>query len=185
MTIDAGGSSVHPRTVIRILLLIFLFVGYAALAQSRSAKDKPASPGIPISGTNEEIIEKAKTPELMIPAFFLLLQKGELDAAYVALTKGSRIAERPEDLTGLKTKTKEAIETFGPIQGFEQIEAKMIGSRLVRRTCVSYGRDFPLRWRFYFYQTGETWRLIDLRVDDRLAGIFGESEDGRPAPELR
>jgi hypothetical protein len=51
---------------------------------------------------------------------------------------------------------------------------------------LSLGKEFPLRWRFYFYKPQDSWRLIDLRVDDKLVAMFDESEDGRPkdaAPE--
>ena len=54
---------------------------------------------------------------------------------------------------------------------------KRIGSKLMRRTYLSLGVEFPLRWRFYFYHANDRWRLIDLRVDDRLAGMFDEPKD--------
>jgi len=66
----------------------------------------------------------------------------------------------------------EALSLFGEIRGFELVETKLVGSALRRYTFLSFGRDFPLRWRFYFYRTEKAWRLIDLHVDDRLAGIF-------------
>ena len=54
-----------------------------------------------------------------------------------------------------------------------------VGTRLVSYTMLSLGKEFPLRWRFYFYKPQETWKLIDLRVDDRLAAMFDETEEGR------
>jgi hypothetical protein len=115
--------------------------------------------------------------------FFGLLQKNQVEEAYTGLMKGSKIAERPEELRGLKAKTTEAIEVFGAIQGFDLLETKMAGKHLMRRTYVSLGRDFPLRWRFYFYRIDGPWQLVDLRVDDRLGGIFEEPEESRaPSP---
>ena len=93
--------------------------------------------------------------------------------------KGSRIAERPEELKTLKTKTREAIDVFGPLLNYELVETRNVGTHLLRRTYLSLNKEFPLRWRFYFYQSGELWRLIDLRVDDKLTGIFDESEEGK------
>ena len=69
------------------------------------------------------------------------------------------------------------MELFGSIRGYELIESKTVGSNLLRRTYISLGRDFPLRWRFYFYRASADWRLVDLRVDDRLSGIFEEPEE--------
>ena len=56
---------------------------------------------------------------------------------------------------------------------------KSVGDRLISYTVISLGKDFPLRWRFYFYKPVDVWKLIDLRVDDRLAAIFDEPEDPR------
>ncbi|MCE9608671.1 MAG: hypothetical protein K8R23_00425 [Chthoniobacter sp.] len=118
-------------------------------------------------------------PAQIVAAFFSLLQKSSVDAAYASLTRGSRIAEKPEELKLLKAKTNEAIEVFGAISGHDLVETKVVGARLVRTTYVSHGRTFPLRWRFYFYNPDGTWRLIDLRVDDKLTGIFDEPEERR------
>ena len=93
------------------------------------------------------------------------------------MTKGSKIIEKPEDLRVLKQKTREAIDVFGAIQGYELVETKPVGTRLLRRTYLSLGAEYPLRWRFYFYLADNRWRLIDLRVDDRLAGMFDEPRE--------
>ena len=111
--------------------------------------------------------------------FFAALQRKEVDGAYDQLTKGTKIAERADDVKMLKSKTKDAISVFGVMSGFEGIAKKSVGERLISYTYVSLGKEFPLRWRFYFYKPQENWKLIDLRVDDRLSAIFDEPE---PAP---
>ena len=113
-------------------------------------------------------------PSQMVATFFGALRDGRIDEGYATLTKGSNIAEKPEELKQLKAKTREAIEVFGAINGFDFVESRAIGQRLVRATYASQGRVFPLRWRFYFYKPEEVWRIIDLRVDDKLTGIFDE-----------
>jgi len=118
-----------------------------------------------------------EVPTRMVAEFFGLIAKGQIDEAYANLTKGSKTIEKPEDLRVLKQKTREAIEVFGVISGHELVESKPIGTRLLRRTYLSLGAEFPLRWRFYFYNANDRWRLIDLRVDDRLAGMFDEPKD--------
>ena len=142
------------------------------LEPSKSLPAPPAAPE-PAPSTAGPITDPAQ----MAAAFFALLQKGSVDAAYASLTRGSRIAEKPEELKQLKAKTNEAIEFFGAIGGFDLVESKTVGARLLRTTYVSHGRTFPLRWRFYFYNPDGTWRLIDLRVDDKLTGIFDEPEE--------
>ena len=116
-------------------------------------------------------------PARVVSDFFALIAKGQIDEAYANLTKGSKTIEKPEDLRVLKEKTREAVKVFGAITGHELVESKPIGTRLLRRTYLSLGAEFPLRWRFYFYNSSDRWRLIDLRVDDRLAGMFDEPKE--------
>jgi len=122
-------------------------------------------------------------PEKIIARFFSYLQRKEVDQAYDQLTRGTKIAERAEDVKTLKSKTTEAITVFGPILGFDSVVKKNVGARLVSYTMLSLGKEFPLRWRFYFYKPQDTWRLIDLRVDDRLAPMFDETDEGRSREE--
>jgi hypothetical protein len=126
---------------------------------------------------------EADTPEKIIARFFSYLQRKEVDQAYDQLTRGTKIADRVEDVKTLKAKTREAINVFGPILGYDSVAKKSVGTRLISYTGVSLGKDFPLRWRFYFYKPQDTWKLIDLRVDDRLVMMFDEPEEGRPREE--
>jgi len=113
----------------------------------------------------------------MVAQFFVSLQKNDVDGAYANLTKGSKIAEKPQEIKQLKAKTTEAIDVFGAIFGYDLVDSKSVGSRLVRSTYASHGKIYPLRWRFYFYKPDDTWLLIDMRVDDKLSGMFDEPED--------
>jgi len=110
-----------------------------------------------------------------LDSFFLALRKNQIDEAYQQLTKGSKIAEKAEDIVTLKKQTKKAIDLFGAIQGYELVQILPVGTRLQRVTCLSFGKDLPLRWRFYFYRADNDWKLIDLGVDDRLIDLFNEN----------
>lgn len=148
--------------------------------------DAPASTPAPTRPPAAVPVAQPVQPGLDEPgqaaaAFFGLLQKQAIDEAYAGLTKGSKIGVQPEELKNLKAKTNEALEVFGSILGHEVVETKTIGSHLMRRTYLSLGKDFPLRWRFYFYFSEGHWRLVDLRVDDRLSGMFEEPEETRAA----
>jgi hypothetical protein len=134
-----------------------------------------------------EVVERAvhanpmlDGPAQIVATFFASLKEGKIDEGYATLTKGSKIAEKPEELRQLKAKTREAIDVFGSINGFDFVESRAIGQRLVRATYVSLGKVFPLRWRLYFYKPEDVWRLIDMRVDDKLPGIFDETEEPTP-----
>jgi hypothetical protein len=124
-------------------------------------------------------------PSQIVSDFFAAVREGKIDEGYAALTKDSKIAEKPEELKTLKAKTREAVEVFGAITGYDFVESRAVGQRLVRATYVSQGKVFPLRWRFYFYKPENSWRLIDMRVDDKLTGIFDEAEEVKAPPEDR
>lgn len=159
-----------------------LFLTFAAIC-SLSAFGQEKAPSQPEkAATTPTVATAPDAPAKMADEFFASLEKGQIDEAYANLTKGSKIIEKPEDLRVLKQKTKEAIEVFGAIHGYELVESKPVGTKLLRRTYLSLGAEYPLRWRFYFYLADKRWRLIDLRVDDRLAGMFDEP---REIPEDR
>jgi len=110
-------------------------------------------------------------------AFFAKLKANDVEKAFDDLLKGSKIAEVPKDVAMLKTKTREAIKLTGAISGADLCEKKAVGDHLLKFTYISLGRHFPLRWRFYFYKAGEEWKLIDIRISDRLSEMFREEEE--------
>jgi hypothetical protein len=172
-----------------ILTSLLLFAG-AAFAQNPPKPKPPAKPGIigsepaaPAKPAAAEVSPEGEPPENTIARFFAYLQRKEVEQAYDQLTRGTKIAERAEDVKMLKSKTKDALAVFGAMQGYEVVATRKVGERLLSHTVISLGKDFPLRWRFYFYKPGEVWRLIDMRVDDRLAAMFDEKEEGRTQPE--
>lgn len=135
-------------------------------------------------------------PETQVGTFFGKLVEGRVDAAYDELLKGTKIDDNPKDVAILKTKTRDAIKAFGALEGYEITKVNRVGEskprggqHLVCYTCLSLGKSFPIRWRFYFYNptlkvaaSGATeaygvWKLIDIRIDDRLMDMFDE-----PAP---
>ncbi|MCX6967585.1 MAG: hypothetical protein NTZ46_07360 [Verrucomicrobia bacterium] len=116
-------------------------------------------------------------PAKQVGDFFRILIEGRVDAAYDQLLKGTKIFEMPKDVATLKAKTREALRVFGDIGGYELVDTKEVGHHLIRVTCLSLSKNLPIRWRFYFYKVSESWKLIDIRIDDRLLDLFEE-----PAP---
>lgn len=121
------------------------------------------------------VVRKVEPPAA-VEAFFLGLQAGRVDAAYETLVRGTVIADRKEDVDQLKERTKRALDSYGLVAGYETLEVREAGTRLMRYTCISLNEDLPLRWRFYFYRGPEGWKLIDLRVDDGLAELFEKAD---------
>lgn len=128
-----------------------------------------------ITGTPTPAPRAGDKPAEIMENFFLALKSGQIDAAYDALVKGTIIADRAEDVAALKSRTKTALDSYGPVAGFEVVDEQVVGTSLLRHTCISLNSDLPLRWRFYFYKSGGGWRLVDLRVDDALVELFEEA----------
>lgn len=127
-----------------------------------------------IAGVPDEVLAK-------VDVFFALLSRGRIDPAYDSLVRGTVIESKPADVEVLKKKTREALALFGKITGHDIADIKPVGDRLIRVTSLSFGESYPLRWRFYFYHSKDAWRLIDIRVDDRLMDLFNENEPAAPA----
>lgn len=154
-----------------------LYICMAALALAFQGEAAPPAPIAIQSASKTENAAPLHLEEALaktINAFFEALARKDVTGAYEQLAKGSVIAEKPEEMGQLKSKTKQALELFGEIQGREVVEVKNVGTRLAGVTCLSIGKKFPLRWRFYFYRAEQEWKLIDIRVDDRLVEMFGE-----------
>jgi hypothetical protein len=175
----------NPARVLPLLLL---------LAAPAFAQEKPRTKLVIPVGEGSAEIQTNGSPQVAVTGgldagvrktiedFFGALQGKEIDGAYERLTRDTKIAEKPEDVTTLKAKTQQAIELFGEITGAEQIGVHHVGTHLLSTTWLSLGKDLPLRWRFYFYKAAGNWRLIDIRVDDRLMELFGESAaESKPA----
>ena len=169
-------------TAMRYVLFLLLASAAASLAQKSDGKERlifPPGAKEPEASPTPTATRNLDTPAETLDLFFLALKAGQVDAAYEALVKDTIIAERKEDVDSLKKRTKDAIESYGPIVGYELVDEKIVGTSLLRRTCISLNTDLPLRWRFYFYKSEGTWRLVDLRVDDALVELFEESGRAR------
>ncbi|MDD2708082.1 MAG: hypothetical protein PHV34_08740 [Verrucomicrobiae bacterium] len=139
--------------------LIFLVLGWC-LSPGLATEGRAAPPPPP------EEIQKSLT------AFFNLLKQDKIDEAYVLILANTRIKGRDDDVKGLKKQTRDAINTYGPILGFEVVEQRRVGTSLLQIVCLSWSENFPLRWRFSYYRPGDRWRLLDIYVDDSIGELF-------------
>ena len=187
-TIPSGSSGLAHRNELvetpQMRFIPILFVASCSLCLAQQGSDNERAGRMFFPPQTKESTDPSKqapgprrenSPSEAIDMFFLGLKAGQIDAAYDGLVKGSVIADRREDVAGLKDRTRHALDNFGPITGYEVLEEKTVGSTLLRRTCISFNSDLPLRWRFYFYKAQGTWKLVDLRVDDGLVELFEES----------
>lgn len=150
---------------------IVLFAGVSLLAaQSESSKKRLV---FPEAGTAPA--RAVAGPSEILKPFFDLLKMDKISEAYESLGKSSVIASKAENLQQLEARTRDAIDNFGPIAGFERVDSLAVGESLLRETYLSLNADLPLRWRFYFYRVDGQWRVVDLRVDDGIVELFEEA----------
>jgi len=140
-----------------------------------SPDGQPSATATPTPAAVPEPAAKHPEPAAAIGAFFLALKAGQVDAAYEGLVRNTIIAERKENVNDLKLSTKKALDHYGPVSGFEVVDTLQVGTSLMRQTCISLNQDLPLRWRFYFYRSEGTWKIVDMRVDDGLVELFEEA----------
>jgi hypothetical protein len=145
------------------------FFHEAAAQDATSGKKKLAQPALELLDA-----KPADSPGKIVEDFFTLLGRNQIDQAYDQLVHGTVIESNKQQMDGLKSKTREAVQLFGEIRGQEIVTVKNVGTHLMCSTYVSLGKIFPLRWKFYFYKSDKAWRLIDIRVDDRLSDMFDE-----------
>jgi len=163
-------------------LISALLLSVAAAQTNSEPKNRmtfdspPISPGVPTPPP-----APALNPPQTLERFFSYLKTEKIQEAYDSLVSGTILGERKEDVDALKNKTQQALDSYGSISGYEVIDTLNAGKNLMRYTCISLNQDLPLRWRFYFYNGPNGWRLVDLRIDDGLVELF-ESIKQRPPP---
>jgi hypothetical protein len=164
----------------RSFIIVLLLCTLPLLAEEKSGSgkkrysfanesDTPTATATPSTNPSPSL-----DPTAALSRFFEALKADQLEVAYSALVKNTIIAARPENVEKLKEKTREAIDNFGPVKGYEVVETLEVGKSLYRHTCISLNEDLPLRWRFYFYRSGNQWKIVDLRVDDGIVELFDE-----------
>jgi predicted GNAT family acetyltransferase len=161
--------------MMRHFLIVLFLCTFPAVAEEKSGAEKKR---YTFSKDGEQATasqsNSAMDPSAALSRFFEALKADQLEAAYSDLVKNTIIAARPENVDQLKEKTRAAIDNFGPVKGYEVVETLEIGKSLYRQTCISLNEDLPLRWRFYFYRSGNQWKIVDLRVDDGIVELFEE-----------
>lgn len=153
----------------RHILSSIFFLGMCSIGFAKDPSPTPASEMVLL---DESPSGPKMVPLEMLRKFFSGVKSGDLDSALKVLTHGSLLAHRQEDVETLKKGTQQALDKYGDVAGFEILEKKSVGDNLLRVTCLSLGEDMPLRWKFYFYKSKDTWHLLDMRVDAGIADLF-------------
>jgi len=160
----------------RLLLIVLASIACWCCGPAGAQPDREGSK-VDAGADSVDARKSRAAVRLTVDRFFSGIARGEIDSAYKELTKNSKLADKVDEIKALKEKTRQAAEMFGEIVGSELVEEENVGMHLTRMTYISFGKNYPLRWRFYFYRPDETWRLIDIRVDDSLLRMFGDQPE--------
>jgi hypothetical protein len=107
-------------------------------------------------------------------AFFDQLKAGQIKPAYQTLLKGSLIADRVEDVGKLQQRAEELVQGYGQILGYEFLKVQCAGKSLCQMTYLTRSDRAPVVWQMTFYRPAETWRVFNVRMDDRIMELFGK-----------
>src|SRR5688572_13884808 len=73
-----------------------------------------------------------REPKVMASEFFAALGNSEVEGAFEKLTQGSNLAKRERDLTLFRERTRQVMDDYGHIAGYELLEEKQAGTNLLR-----------------------------------------------------
>jgi hypothetical protein len=132
---------------------------------------------VPIFKFHKRTADLQPLPEpvkLQVTAFLEGLKAGEAGVrpAYEALLRGSRLAERPENVEILVTRTIAAFQAFGPVLEYDHYDTQKVMGRLYAVDFVTWHTAQPLQWRFVYYRPVDAWTLIDVRVSDVVEDLL-------------
>lgn len=177
--------------MIRALLLLTLAFASTAFAQPKiqsappENKSTPDAPkklpkdlaDLPTPTPTPEKDAPKRTPDEIVATFFDKLEADRVDAAFDTLDAEFQMASGDQGRS-MREQTQKALDAYGPVTGYELVREEKLGTHIMRRTYILTGETLPLRWKFYFYNPGKRWKLIDLRIDDAIAEWFDDSSKG-------
>ncbi len=106
--------------------------------------------------------------------FFGQLREGKVAEAYTVLLHGSRIAAKLEDVAKLEERTREMLQSYGSVRGYDAVNVEFVGKNLCRLTYLTRSDIAPVRWRIVFYRPADKWRVFNLQMDDAVMEFFGK-----------
>lgn len=107
-----------------------------------------------------------------IVAFFESLMKGDVEGSFQNIVANSLIQGKPQELLYLIRQTKNALSIYGDIYDYKPLETDCLDERLCLSQYVSFSRNYPMLWRFIFYESREGWILLHISFNDNVKTFF-------------
>jgi len=112
--------------------------------------------------------QPAATPEAPVRLFLSELLAGRMEQAVDGLFAASTTAgQKPGERENLIAQLNAAVQTYGPIIGFERSGAQASGSMAMRQYYLVQHRDMVVRWEFVLVRTGTGWKVDYFGFDDQ------------------
>lgn len=187
--IDGGENRANIPGMIRPVFALVLAAALTSIAHAGKIQSAPADASTPppmpkklpndlsqlASHSPTPNSGPARSPDEIVGTFFDTLKADHVDAAYDTLNAEFTMSDKSGQASSMREQTQKALDTYGPMLGYELVKEEKLGTHLLRRTYILTGESLPLRWKFYFYKASDRWNLIDLRIDDAIAEWFDDS----------
>jgi hypothetical protein len=111
------------------------------------------------------------TPARIAETFLQQVAKGEVDAAFENLPKGTILTSQPQKFELLVRQTKAAQGIYGAFLGLEQVRLKEYTPSVVRLTYVMKFEQFFLVWNLAFYRPKDRWETAAVAFLDQLSAL--------------
>jgi hypothetical protein len=108
----------------------------------------------------------------MIVVFFDQLMKGEVENAFHTIISKSLIEGKPQETSYLIRQTKNALAVYGDISGYQRLTTECKTERVCLSRYMSFSKNYPMLWRFIFYQREGEWILLHISFNDSVKTFF-------------
>jgi hypothetical protein len=161
----------------KLVFLSFLLIISGCFTQLHAQlqpPDKSNDPGGILPTSTQDM---PRETVLRISEFFKLMMQAEISTALQQLLKGSRIAEKKDQLKRLTEEVNRAMEMYGTIRGFEKVKSELVGESFLRARYIALHDALPTRWIFTWYKMPQKgWVIVNIKFDDE-ADLFFEDNN--------
>lgn len=115
--------------------------------------------------------QTSATPEQMADTFFAALKAGDPARAYKGLWHGTLMDKQQAQVEFVITQTSVALQTYGPIDGWELISEKIHSESYKERIYLVRADGAPLFFKLKFYRGPHGWMVHQLDFRDKLEAL--------------
>lgn len=161
-----SGSAWRPSLRVGVVVAMVVWAG---LAGAQEVSENAAA--VP-SGLNPRVDQ-----------FLDAVGRGQVQAAYDTLLKGSALAQQTESLASLVARTAELNDRYGRFVEAEALPTRLVGRDVAVVKYLYKCEQYPVVWTLVFYRPyrgnetaarDDDWRVIAVRFDTEIESLARE-----------